>query len=66
MNHVSIYDDFFELGGESLSVVRLLARIEKEFQKSISMQAFLEDHTIETLAEHIPGGKLEAAPAVVP
>jgi thioesterase domain-containing protein/acyl carrier protein len=64
LDHVSIHDDFFELGGQSLVAVRLLARIEKEFEKSIPMHVFFEDHTIEALADHILGGKPEAATAI--
>ncbi len=67
LDHVSIHDDFFALGGHSLVAVRLLTKIEKEFQKSIPLHVFFEDHTtIEALADRIRGGKPELVTAIVP
>ena len=65
IDHVSIHDDFFALGGHSLVAVRLLTKIDKEFQKSIPLSVFFEDNTIEALAAIIRGGKPEPATAIV-
>ncbi len=45
-----ISDDFFQLGGHSLLVVSLLARIQEQFGRSIPLAAVLTHPTIEGLA----------------
>ncbi len=46
----SIAADFFDEGGHSLLAARLLARIEKEFGRRISLAAFLQSPTIQDVA----------------
>ena len=48
-----IGQDFFELGGHSLLAARLLARIEKEFGKSLSLAFVFQSPTIEQMAESL-------------
>ena len=43
-------DDFFETGGNSLRAAHLLARIQTEFRKSVSMDSLLNHPTIERMA----------------
>lgn len=43
-------DEFFEAGGNSLQAAHLLARIQTEFRKSVSMDSLLTHATIERLA----------------
>ena len=45
-----VRDDFFELGGDSLLLVRLLSAIEKDFGIRLSVDAMLRNPTIEQLA----------------
>ncbi|MER5372954.1 non-ribosomal peptide synthetase [Streptomyces sp. NPDC002553] len=45
--------DFFESGGHSLLVMRLLSRIGTEFGVEIPLQDFLAGPTVEALAEHV-------------
>jgi amino acid adenylation domain-containing protein/non-ribosomal peptide synthase protein (TIGR01720 family) len=48
---IGVRDDFFALGGNSLSAMRLLALVEKEFQRTLPLASlFQEAQTIETLA----------------
>lgn len=47
---IGITDNFFELGGNSLLSIRVLNEIEKKFHQSIILSAFLENQTIEQLA----------------
>ncbi len=53
LDHVSVHDDFFALGGHSLVAVRLLTKIEKEFKQVVPLDAFFEDRTIEALADRL-------------
>jgi amino acid adenylation domain-containing protein len=47
---VSVNDDFFDLGGHSLLAVRLAARIEERFARTIALSDLLLGATIEELA----------------
>jgi nonribosomal peptide synthetase DhbF len=47
---VGINDNFFDLGGHSLLVVRLAARIEAAFQMKVPLSAIFQAPTIEDLA----------------
>jgi phthiocerol/phenolphthiocerol synthesis type-I polyketide synthase E len=49
--HRSVTDDFFEMGGNSLSAVNAVARLQKEFHLSISQ--LLEYPRASDLAQHI-------------
>ncbi len=50
---ISIYDNFFDLGGHSLLAIRVLDRIEKNFNKTLSMLTLFQCPTIAQLAEKI-------------
>jgi acyl carrier protein len=51
--NIGITHNFFESGGHSIKVVRLLSRISREFGITIRIQDFLESPTIEELAAKI-------------
>ncbi len=48
---ISIYDNFFKLGGHSLIAVQVMTRIEKETGKRLPLSALFETSTIKKLAE---------------
>ncbi|MFZ0318215.1 MAG: amino acid adenylation domain-containing protein [Candidatus Sulfotelmatobacter sp.] len=48
-----VTQDFFELGGHSLLAAKLLARIEKEFGRSLSLAFVFQSPTIEQMAESL-------------
>ncbi|HLP58845.1 MAG TPA: condensation domain-containing protein, partial [Candidatus Deferrimicrobium sp.] len=50
---ISIDDHFFRLGGHSLKIVLLAARIHKEFNVMIAISKFFEISTVRTLAQYI-------------
>jgi acyl transferase domain-containing protein/NADPH:quinone reductase-like Zn-dependent oxidoreductase len=69
VENVGPRDDFFELGGHSLLAVRLLTRIEKEFQKAIPLAELFQHPTIEFLATALRGTaapKHKAMSVIVP
>ena len=62
---IGISDDFFTLGGDSLLMVELLIRIEKNFGKKLSMAAVFEAPGISQLA-HVLRYQREASSEVIP
>ncbi|MBU0485479.1 MAG: amino acid adenylation domain-containing protein [Proteobacteria bacterium] len=50
---VGVNNPFFQIGGNSLSAIRILSRIYKAFQVEISIKAFFENSTIRELARLI-------------
>ena len=70
IDEVGIHDDFFELGGDSLLSIRILARAHKagldispsEFfaRPTVAAQAAIAEHRVPTgQAEEVPGKKQE-------
>jgi thioesterase domain-containing protein/acyl carrier protein len=49
-------DSFFDLGGHSLLVARLLVRIERQWGRRLGMAEFFRAPTLRTLAERIDSG----------
>jgi aspartate racemase len=50
---VGVQDNFFELGGHSILAARLMAQVEKEFNRPIRLAALFAGPTIEELADHL-------------
>lgn len=51
LRQVSVYDNFFDMGGHSLLVAQLLASIYRDFNCTISFEAFMKDPTIRHTAK---------------
>jgi len=54
---VGVRDNFFDLGGHSLLLIRLISQIQKEFGQRLPVATVLESPTIEALAIVLAGGK---------
>ena len=50
---IGIHENFFEIGGDSLSAVKLFAMIKEEFEKTLPMAFLYTESTIEQLAKRI-------------
>lgn len=64
---ITVNDDFFDIGGDSLKAMTMLARIKKLFDVELSMNVFFDIPTISELSEYIrsvkPGTSATAIPA---
>ncbi len=58
---VGIRDNFFDLGGHSLLLIRLIAQIQKEFGQRLPVATVLESPTIEALAIVLTGKQVSSA-----
>ncbi len=53
IEHVGIYDDLFDLGGDSLLAVQLIAGLKENLQMGLSVNSLLDNPTIAGLVELI-------------
>ncbi len=60
LNSVGVNNPFFEIGGNSLSAIRILSRIYKTFGTEISIKDFFEHATVRKLSEHIQKYQISA------
>ncbi|HEX6289428.1 MAG TPA: amino acid adenylation domain-containing protein [Herpetosiphonaceae bacterium] len=49
LNQVGVFDDFFDLGGDSIVAARLISRLRRVFRITLSVQAFVARPTIADL-----------------
>ncbi len=61
---VGALDDFFALGGYSILAARILAEVERRFDRKLSMAALFDARTVESLAAIVDG--TAAAPSLGP
>jgi acyl carrier protein len=50
---IGVQDDFFALGGHSLTVIRLISKIQAEYDSKFEIAKLFEQNTIEKIAELI-------------
>jgi amino acid adenylation domain-containing protein len=63
---VGVDDHFFELGGDSLSAINMMARIHKELNVVIPLQEFFRHPTISGLADLAVGGQSRRHSGILP
>lgn len=66
LDEVGLDDDFFDLGGTSLSVVRMLARLNARFDVRLDPSTLMEDATIRSLARSVESAMQRSANEVNP
>jgi amino acid adenylation domain-containing protein len=62
---VSVQDDFFESGGNSLIAVGMINKINKEFYSTLPLHVIFEAPTIEKLARKVESDKFEPSSRLV-
>lgn len=66
INSIGIHDNFFEIGGHSLSAVRVWAQIEQRFSSTLPLSTLMTEPTIEQLAPLLsPSGQLQERQSIV-
>jgi amino acid adenylation domain-containing protein len=66
LERIGIHDNFFDLGGHSLLLVEIQARLRQRFGRTVSMVELFRHPTVGTLARHLreaTAGKQQAAQA---
>ena len=63
VNHLSIHDNFFDVGGDSLLATRLFTQIGKAFGRKLPLDTIFDAPTIAELAEVLEKGKGRGADA---
>jgi len=61
LEQVSIVDDFFALGGNSIQAVAIARAINRQFAVDLPIQLIFSAPTIETLAQAVSGGEVQTA-----
>jgi amino acid adenylation domain-containing protein len=62
---IGIYDDFFDLGGDSLLALRLLAKLRRELSAEVPAAVLFERGTVAAVAESIrSGSQARTGPAI--
>lgn len=65
VDRVGLDDDFFELGGDSLAAVELLAALSERFGVDLPVSSLLEHSTVEELSARLLHGRGQHAPTVL-
>lgn len=66
IREVNIYDNFFEIGGDSIILNRMYVELEKKFPGKLVITDFFSYTSISKLAQYISGKELEETKASVP
>jgi len=65
-NRIGIHDNFFEIGGDSVRVVRVQKEAEKLLGRPLSAARLFEHYTVKTLAAYLDGAEKTKAECVLP
>lgn len=57
ISQIGIYDDFFELGGDSLLITRIISQLREVFQLELSHRDLFENPTLSSLGKIIESAK---------
>ena len=65
LEEVSVMDDFFALGGNSIQAVAIARAINRQFAANVPIQLLFSAPTIEKLAQAVSGGDMQTASRAV-
>jgi hypothetical protein len=61
LGSVSVWDDFFDVGGHSLVATRVVSRLREVFGVALSVRAAFEHRTVAALAHHLTTDPIHAS-----
>nr|AOO87090.1 polyketide synthase [Alternaria alternantherae] len=64
-NRIDVNDNFFEIGGDSASVIRLQRELKKQLGRPVLAAKLFEHYTVRMLAEHLANAA-KVSPATMP
>ncbi len=56
VDHIGVFDSFFDLGGHSLLATRLVSQIKEEFGIDLPLRVFFDNPTIDGIAHRLEAG----------
>lgn len=59
VNEIGVLDNFFDLGGDSIKVIRILSELKKNLEIELSVADLYKNTTIDSLSEFIRHNKIE-------
>ncbi|XOV79529.1 MAG: amino acid adenylation domain-containing protein [Aestuariibacter sp.] len=62
---ISVQESFFDLGGNSLSAVQLMAKINQQFERLLPLATLLKAPTIRALTNHMSSGEDQAIDTLI-
>ncbi|WP_163777850.1 non-ribosomal peptide synthetase [Myxococcus vastator] len=66
VDQVGARDNFFDLGGQSMKAVQVVARIQESWKVEVSLRVLFEHPTLDALAKHLETLQQPGAPAAPP
>lgn len=66
LDEIGIYDNFFDLGANSLNIIQVNGNIQRELDREISVVSYYVNPTISELAAFLAGGNTEQASKDMP
>jgi len=63
---IGIRDNFFDLGGHSLKVTQVIARVKRMFNRDVAISSFFTNPTVEGLAVLLGGTVEGGIPSIIP
>ncbi|GHG84268.1 non-ribosomal peptide synthetase [Comamonas sp. JC664] len=66
VEQVGARDNFFDLGGQSMKAVQVVARIQEAWRVEVSLRVLFEHPTLEALAKHLESLQQPGKPAAPP
>jgi acyl carrier protein len=60
VERVGVHDNFFDLGGDSITGMRVISRVRQAFEVPIAIGAIFDAPTVAELAEHVESSAIDA------
>lgn len=62
----SVRENFFELGGDSITLMQIIQRISDQYNVNIPMKSFVENATIKSLSQYVESNRTSSQQVIYP